>query len=206
MSQIFAIHKDNPEARLLRQAVFVIRKGGLLVYPTDSGYALGCALGNQEALDRMRSLRQLDKSHHMTLVCNDLSNLEIYAKVSLPIISLLKAFTPGAYTFILRATQTLSDMMMHPERTTVGLRVPDHPVALALLECLDAPLISTSLILPGAHAPLSEPAAVRDLLGHQIDLLIDAGSTDVTPTTVVDLTHEYPVIIREGKGAVAPFK
>lgn len=206
MSQFFAIHPDNPQARLLRQAVTIIEEGGIIIYPTDSGYALGCQLGNKSALERIRKLRQLDKNHNMTLVCRDLSQLGTYAKISNPIFRLLKAFTPGAYTFILNATYEVPRLMLHPKRKTLGLRVPENTIALALLDCLEAPLMSTTLILPGAHASLSQPEAIRDLLGSQIDLMIDGGDCGYEPTTIVDLTGDYPVIIREGKGDTEPFK
>jgi len=206
MSQVFAIHPDNPQARLLRQAANIISEGGLVIYPTDSGYALGCGLGNKNALERIRRLRQLNKSHNMTLVCRDLSMLATYARVTNPIFRLLKAFTPGSYTFILNATHIVPRLMLHPKRKTLGLRVPDHNIALSLLECMDAPMMSSTLILPGADAPLSEPEAIRDLLGHQIDLIIDGGNGGHEPTTVIDLTGDYPVIIREGKGDPTPFR
>ncbi|STY29404.1 translation factor [Legionella wadsworthii] len=206
MSQFFALHPDNPQARLLRKAVKIIEDGGLIVYPTDSGYALGCGLGNKAALERIRRLRQLGKNHNMTLVCRDLSELGTYARVSNPIFRLLKAFTPGSYTFILNATQEVPRLMLHPKRKTLGLRVPDNTITLALLECLEAPLMSSTLILPGAKAPLSEPEAIRDLLGNQIDLVIDGGHCGQEPTTVIDLTGDYPVIIREGKGDPEPFR
>ena len=206
MSQLFAIHPDNPQSRLLRQAAVIIEAGGLIVYPTDSGYALGCMLGNKSALERIRRLRQLDKDHNMTLVCRDLSQLSTYAKVTNPIFRLLKAFTPGAYTFILNATHEVPRLMLHPKRKTLGLRVPENTIALSLLECLEAPLMSTTLILPGATAPLSEPEAIKDLLGNQIDLIIDGGNGGDESTTVVDLTGEYPVIIRVGKGDPEPFR
>lgn len=180
MTQFFAIHPDNPQARLLRQAATVIEEGGLIVYPTDSGYALGCMLGNKSALERIRRLRQLGKDHNLTLVCRDLSQLSTYAIVTNPIFRLLKGFTPGAYTFILNATHEVPRLMLHPKRKTLGLRVPENKITLALLECLDAPLMSTTLILPGATAPLSEPEAIRDLLGNQVDLTIDGGTVGMS--------------------------
>lgn len=206
MSQLFAIHPDNPQSRLLRQAATIIEEGGLIVYPTDSGYALGCMLGNKSALERIKQLRQLGKDHNMTLVCRDLSQLSAYAKVNNSIFRLLKAFTPGAYTFILNATSEVPRLMLHPKRKTLGLRVPENLITLALLECLEAPLMSTTLILPGASAPLSEPEAIKDLLGNRIDLIIDGGNCGHEPTTVVDLTGEYPVVLREGKGDPEPFR
>ncbi len=206
MSQFFAIHPDNPQARLLRQAAGIVEDGGVIVYPTDSGYALGCALGNKAALERIRQLRRFDKNHNMTLVCRDLSQLSTYAKVSNTIFRLLKAFTPGAYTFVLNATNEVPRLMLHPKRKTLGLRIPENIITLSLLECLDAPLMSTTLILPGASAPLSEPEAIKDILGNQIDLIIDGGNCGQEPTTVIDLTGEYPVILREGKGDPEPFR
>lgn len=205
MSQLFAIHPDNPQARLLRQAVNVIEAGGLIVYPTDSGYALGCGLSQKAALERIRQLRQLDVEHNMTMVCRDLSQLGTYARVSNPIFRLLKVLTPGAYTFILNATRAVPKLMLHPKRKTLGLRIPENSIALALLEHLDAPLMSSTLILPGAEAPLSEPEAIMDLLGHRIDLIIDGGHCAKEPTTVVDLTGDYPVVLRVGKGDPSPF-
>lgn len=206
MSQFFAIHPDNPQSRLLREAVKILEGGGLIVYPTDSGYALGCMLGNKTALDRIRKIRQLSKDHNMTLVCRDLSDLGTYARVTRPIFRLLKAFTPGPYTFILNATREVPRLMLHPKRKTLGLRVPQHVIVLSLLECLGAPLVSSSLILPGAEMPLSEPEAIRDLLGASMDLIIDGGQCGYEPTTVVDLTGDYPLVVREGQGDVTPFQ
>lgn len=205
MGQFFSIHPDNPQSRLIREAVNVIQKGGIIVYPTDSGYALGCELSNKTALDRIRQLRHLDKNHNMTLVCRDLSELSTYARVSNVIFRLLKSFTPGAYTFILNATSEVPRRMLHPKKRTLGLRIPDNAICLSLLECLEAPLISTTLILPDADAPLTEPAAIYDILGNQVDLMIDGGACGHEPTTVVDLTGDYPVVLRKGKGDPRPF-
>lgn len=206
MTQFFSIHPDNPQARLIREAVYIVKHGGLIVYPTDSGYALGCQLDDKQALERIRRIRQLDKNHNLTLMCRDLADLGAYAKVSNTVFRLLKAFTPGEYTFILPATSEVPRRMLHPKRRTLGLRVPDNTIALALLEALEEPLMSTTLILPAADAPLSEPDAIRDVLGKQVDLIIDGGNCGHEPTTVVDLTGEYPHVIRHGKGDPTPFE
>ena len=206
MGHCFIVHSDNPQARLLRQAVTIIQNGGIVVYPTDSGYALGCGLGHKDACDRIRRIRQLRQHHHMSLVCRDLSDLGEYAKVSKPIFRLLKAFTPGAYTFILNASAKLPKMMYQPKRRTLGLRVPNHPVTWALLEMLEGPLMSTTLTLPGIEVPISEPEAIAELLGKQVDLILDVGHCEHEPTTVIDLTEDFPKIIREGKGDCKPFR
>ncbi|GAB4391220.1 MAG: L-threonylcarbamoyladenylate synthase [Gammaproteobacteria bacterium] len=205
MSQLFEIHPDNPQARLIRQAVAIIRQGGIIVYPTDSGYALGCRLGDKRALDRIRQIRNLDESHYMTLVCRDLSELSIYAHFDNAIFRLLKAFTPGPYTFLLQATREVPKRLLNPKRKTIGVRVPDHAIALTLLEALEEPLMSTTLSLPGAEAPLSEPDAIHDLLGKHVDLIISGGSCGLEPTTVVDLVSGSPKVVRKGKGDPTPF-
>lgn len=205
MSQLYSIYPDNSEARLLRKAVFAIQNGGIVVYPTDSGYALGCHLGDAQALNRIRQIRQLDKHHSMTLVCANLSFIDTYAKVNQVILRLLKAYTPGSYTFILQATKEVPKKMLHPNRQTLGLRVPDHAIALGLLEALGEPLMSISLALPGINVPLSEPKAIYDLLGDKVDLIIDGGNCSCDPTTIVDLTGDFPRILREGKGDFRPF-
>jgi len=205
MTQIFELHPDNPQARLLRKAVQIIEDGGLVVYPTDSGYALGCRLGDKSALAKIRRIRQLEETHNMTLMCRDLSELSTYAQFDNTVFRILKAFTPGSYTFILQATREVPRLMMHPKRKTLGLRIPDHPIALALLEALSAPLMSTTLILPEANSPLSEPQAIHDILGNRVDLIIDGGNCGHEPTTVVDLVSGLPKVLREGKGDVTPF-
>lgn len=206
MRHWFVVHPDNPQARLLRQAASIIENGGIVVYPTDSGYAIGCGLGQKEAVDRIRKIRQMQHHQYMSLVCRDLSNLGDYASVTTPIFRLLKAFTPGAYTFILKASPELPRMMYHPKRKTLGLRIPNHSVTCALLETLEGPIMSTTLKLPGVEYSLSEPQAIADLLGHQVDLIIDVGHCDVEPTSVIDLTQDFPKIIREGKGDCKPFR
>ncbi|MFY7697749.1 MAG: L-threonylcarbamoyladenylate synthase [Legionella sp.] len=206
MAQFFAIHPDNPQARLLRKAATIIQEGGVIIYPTDSGYALGCALGNKSAFERIRQLRQFEKNHSLTLICRDLSQLGTYAKVNNSIFRLLKAFTPGAYTFILNATSEVPRLMLHPKRKTLGLRVPEHTITLSLLECLDSPLMSTTLVLPGAVAPLTQPEAIKDLVGNKVDLFIDGGDCCQEPTTIVDLTGDFPIVLREGKGDPGPFR
>lgn len=200
MSQFFAIHPDNPQARLARQAADIIRQGGVVVYPTDSGYALGCQIGDKAALDRIRQIRHLDKDHNFTLVCKDLSELAIYAKVDNQYFRMLKAHTPGPYTFILPATSTVPRRLMHPKRKTIGLRVPDNAVAQAILAELGEPLMSVTLIMPGDDIPLTDPYDIRDLLEHRVDLVIDGGYCGMEPTTVVDMSGEDYQVIREGAG------
>lgn len=205
MSQFFSIHPDNPNARLIRQAATMLRDGAVIVYPTDSGYALGCHLDDKEAVTRIRQIRGLDDKHHMTLVCRDLSEIAHYAKVDNSKFRLLKSNTPGSYTFILDATREVPRRLQHPKRSTIGIRVPDHPVALALLAELDEPLLSSTLILPDASHPLTDVAEIREYLEHQVDLIIESGAVGLEPTTVIDLTGDAPVLIRRGKGDAAPF-
>ncbi|MCB1842207.1 MAG: threonylcarbamoyl-AMP synthase [Halioglobus sp.] len=206
MSQFFQIHPENPQARLVRQAVDIIRAGGVIVYPTDSGYALGCHIGDKSALDRIRRIRRLDARHNFTLVCRDLSDIATYAKVNNTVYRLLRHCTPGPYTFILKATSELPRRLQNPKRKTVGLRVPDNAIVSALLQDLGEPLMSVSLIMPGDELPLLDPYEIRDLLEHEVDLVIDGGWCGMEPTTVVDLVDDTPVILRAGKGDVAPFE
>lgn len=205
MSQYFRIHPETPQLRLLRQAVTILEQGGIIVYPTDSTYAFGCVIGDKSALERICRIRRIDQRHNFTLCCRDLSESGTYAVFSTPVYRLLKANTPGAYTFILRASREVPRRLMHPKRKTIGLRVPDHPVTQALLEELRAPLMTTSLILAGEKAPLTDPQDIRTKLESQVDLIIDGGFGGLTPTTVVDLTSDFPELIREGCGDPAPF-
>jgi tRNA threonylcarbamoyl adenosine modification protein (Sua5/YciO/YrdC/YwlC family) len=205
MSQFFQIHPENPQARLIKQAVEIIRKGGVVVYPTDSSYAVGCHIGDKSAVDRIRALRRLDDKHNFTLVCSDLSQLGLFAKVDTSAFRLLKAHTPGPYTFILSATREVPRMLMHPKRRTIGLRVPQHPIAQALLAELGEPLMSVTLILPGESLPLSDPYEIREQIEHQVDLIIDGGYGGLEASTVVNLTDGDPQVTRVGCGDPSPF-
>lgn len=202
MAQFFSIHPDNPQARLIKQAAEMLRNGAVIVYPTDSGYALGCHLDDKDAVARIRQIRAVDDKHHMTLVCRDLSELAKYARVDNSQFRLLKNNTPGSYTFILEATKEVPRRLQHPKRSTVGLRIPDHPVALALLEELGEPLLSSTLILPEAHQPLTDVDEIRERLERLVDLIIEGGAVGVEPTTVIDLTNAAPTLVRRGKGEV----
>lgn len=205
MSQFFSIHPDNPQHRLVRQASEIVKKGGIIVYPTDSAYALGCHVGDKKALDKIRQIRQLDKNHNFTLMCRDLSELAVYAKVDNQLYRSLKAHTPGPYTFILEATSEVPRRLMHPKRKTIGLRVPENPIALALLEDLGEPIMSVTLIMPGDEYPLTDPYDIRDMLEHHVDLIVEGGYCGLEPTTVVDLSGQSPVIIRQGMGEFEDF-
>ena len=205
MSQYLEVHPVNPQARLLRVAVDLVREGGVIAYPTDSCYALGCHVGDKDALERVRRIRQADKHHHFTLVCRDLSEIARYARVDTWQFRLLKACTPGPFTFLLEATRETPRRLQHPKRRTIGIRIPDHPVPLALLEMLGEPLMSSTLLLPGEEMPLTDGAAIRDRLDHQLDAIIDGGHCGIEPTTVVDLAVSPPQIVRRGRGDLTPF-
>ncbi|GAA5316789.1 MAG: L-threonylcarbamoyladenylate synthase [Candidatus Pelagadaptatus aseana] len=205
MAQFFQIHPDNPQARLIRQAVDIIRSGGLIAYPTDSAYALGCHIGDKQALDRIRAIRQLDKHHNFTLMCRDFSELSTYAKVDNQTYRALKNHTPGPYTFILEASKEVPRRLMHPKRKTIGLRVPDNAIALALMEELGEPLMSSSLLMPNEEYPPIDPYEMRETLEHHVELVIDGGYCGMEATTVVDMTGDYPEVIRKGCGDPADF-
>ncbi len=206
MSQFFQIHAENPQDRLIKQVVEIIQQGGVIVYPTDSGYALGCGLGEKSAMDRIRSIRQLDDKHNFTLVVRDLSEISTYAKVDNSNYRLLKYNTPGGFTFILKATSEVPKRLMQAKRKTIGLRVPDNPIAMALLESLGAPLMSVSLIIPGEDLPMIDPYEIRDVLAHQVDMIIDGGYCGMEPTTVVELFDDYPNVVRRGLGDASAFE
>lgn len=205
MSQFYQVHPDNPQARLISQAVDIIRQGGVVVYPTDSAYALGCHIGDKHALDRIRRIRRLDDKHNFTLICRDLSELAAYARVDNAAYRLLKHHTPGPYTFILQATSEVPRRLKHPKRRTIGLRVPDNNIALALLADLGEPLMSATLIMPADEYPLTDPYDIRQLLEHEVDLVIDGGYCGMETTTVIDLSEQAPVLLRAGKGDPEPF-
>ncbi|MBV9361685.1 MAG: threonylcarbamoyl-AMP synthase [Betaproteobacteria bacterium] len=205
MAQYFAIHPTHPQARLIRRAGEIVRGGGLIAYPTDSCYALGCLPSATGSLERLRRIRDIDERHHLTLMCRDLSEIGHYAIVDNARFSLIKRVTPGSYTFILHATRELPRRLIHPKRKTIGIRVPAHPIALALLAELDEPMLSATLILPGDTEPLADAEAIRARLEHELHLVIDAGSCGTEPSTVIDLTAETPLVLRKGKGSLAPF-
>ncbi len=202
MSQYFQIHPENPQVRLVGQAVEIVRDGGVIVMPTDSCYALTCHLDDKAAIERIHRIRDFDKQHNFTLVCRDLSEIASYARVDNSDYRLLRAYTPGPYTFVLRATATVPRRLQHPKRKTIGIRVPDSPIVSALLEAHGEPLMTTTLILPGAELAETDPYEIREKLEHQVDLVIDGGICGIEPTTVIDLVESPPVLVRQGKGAV----
>ncbi len=205
-SRYLEIHPKDPQPRLVKQAVDIIRAGGVVVYPTDSSYALGCHIGDKAAMERIARIRQTDKHHHFTLVCRDLSEIAKYARVSNQQYRTLKAFTPGPYTFLLEATRETPKRLQNPKRRTIGIRVPDHPVPRAILELLAEPLMSSTLILPGEETPMSDAREIQERLYHVVDAVIDGGNCGFEPTSVVDLAGPAPVVVREGKGDVSVFR
>ncbi len=208
MSQLFSVHPENPQPRLLKQAVALLQRGGVIAVPTDSSYALACHLDDKAAADRLRRIRQVDDKHHLTLLCRDLSELASYAKVDNRQYRLLKLATPGPYTFILEASKEVPRRVSHPARKTIGLRVPEHRALLELLGAHGAALLATTLILPGDAHPLNDPETIRERLQHEVDAVIDAGACALEPTTVLDLvpmgTGGDPEVVRQGQGALAP--
>lgn len=205
MSQYFRIHPDNPQPRLIAQAVQIVKDGGVIALPTDSSYALACPLDDKDAVTRLRRVRGLDERQHLSLLVRDLSELANFAMVDNRQFRLIKSVTPGPYVFILQATKEVPRRLSHPSRKTIGLRVPDHAITLALLEALGEPLIATTLILPPDTDPLNDPEAIRTRLEKQIDLVIDGGACPCEPSTVVDLTGDEPLLVRAGRGALEPF-
>lgn len=206
MSQFFQIHPETPQKRLVKQAVEILRQGGVVVYPTDSGYAIGCHLGDKQATDRIKRIRRLDDKHNFTLVCRDLSDIGVYAKVDNTQYRLLKTFTPGPYTFILDATSEVPRRLLHPKRRSIGVRVPDNEIVRELLGELGEPIMSSTLIMPGEEDPMTDPEDIRDRLEHEVDLIIDGGNCGMEATTVVNFTGEVPEIVRVGKGDPEPFR
>ncbi len=203
MSQFFQVHPDNPQARLIRQAVEIVRDGGVIIYPTDSSYAIGCQIGDKAAMDRIRQVRRLDADHNFTLIGRSLSELSAYTKLDNQAHRLIKTLTPGPYTFILAATKQVPKRLMHAKRKTIGVRIPDNRVALALLEELNEPLLSSTLILPGDEIPMTDPYEMNQILGHAVDAIIDGGYCGFEPTSVIDLYEDAPRVRRVGKGDVS---
>lgn len=203
MARLIEVHPDNPQPRRVAEIVETIRDGGLIAYPTDSSYAFGCHIGDKRAMDRIRRIRRTDKSHNFTLVCSDLSEIGTYARVDNWAYRMLKAMTPGPYTFILPATREVPKRLQHPKRRTIGLRVPDHVLVRAVLEALGEPIMSSTLLLPGDDLPLTDPYDIEERIGHVIDLIIDAGPTGIEPTSVIDLSQGTVEVLRVGRGDVS---
>jgi tRNA threonylcarbamoyl adenosine modification protein (Sua5/YciO/YrdC/YwlC family) len=206
MAQFFQIHPDNPQPRLIRQAVEILRRGGVIAYPTDSSYALGCTIGNKDAMESIRNIRRVDDAHNFTLVCSDLSEVSLYARIDNEEYRLLKRFTPGPYTFILSATREVPRRLQHAKKKTIGLRVPDFPIVSALLSELREPIMSSTLIMPGEALPLNDAGDIRERLEHQIDMVIDGGPCTLEPTSVISLESSVPRVMRLGKGDVSAFE
>ena len=203
MARLIEIHPKDPQPRLVASVVQVIKEGGLIAYPTDSSYAVGCHIGDKRAIDRIRRIRRADQKHNFTLVCSDLSEISLYARVDNWAYRMLKSMTPGPYTFILQATREVPKRLQNPKRRTIGLRVPDHPLVHAMLKSLGEPIMSSTLTLPGDDMPLTDPAEIEERIGHEVDVIIDAGPTGIEPTTVLDLSHGTVEILRRGRGDVS---
>jgi tRNA threonylcarbamoyl adenosine modification protein (Sua5/YciO/YrdC/YwlC family) len=206
MSNVLSIHPEDPQPRLLRQAVEVINSGGVIVYPTDSSYALGCHLGDKAALERIRRIRRTERDHDFTLVCSDLSEIATYARIENWAYRMLRALTPGPFTFVLRATQEVPKRLRDPKRKSIGIRVPDNKIALGLIGLLGQPIMSSTLLLPDHEIPLTNVDDISELVGKQVDLIIDGGACGIEPTTVVDLSHGKVEVVRQGKGDVSAFE
>lgn len=203
MAQFFHVHPLDPQQRLIRRSVEILREGGLIVYPTDSSYALGCRMDNKDGLDRIRRIRRLDEDHNFTLVCKDLSQISTFAKINNEAFRLMKSLTPGPFTFILQATRETPRRLQHSKRKTIGIRLPDNPITVALITELHEPLFSSTLILSGDDDALSDPEEIRDRIGKEVDLIIDVGIVTYQPTTIVGFTEDRPEILRQGKGIVS---
>jgi tRNA threonylcarbamoyl adenosine modification protein (Sua5/YciO/YrdC/YwlC family) len=206
VAKLIEIHPDDPQPRRVTEIVETIRGGGLIAYPTDSSYAFGCHIGDKRAMDRIRRIRRTDKNHNFTLVCSDLSEISTYARVDNWAYRMLKAMTPGPYTFILPATREVPKRLQHPKRRTIGLRVPDHSLVRAVLEALGEPIMSSTLLLPGDDLPLTDPYEIQERIGHDIDLIIDAGPTGIEPTSVIDLSQDTVEVLRVGRGDVSALR
>jgi tRNA threonylcarbamoyl adenosine modification protein (Sua5/YciO/YrdC/YwlC family) len=202
VAEYLELHPKDPQVRLIRKAVEIIRRGGVIAYPTDSCYALGCHIGDKDALERIRRIRDADKHHHFTLVCRDLAEIGRFAQVDTPQFRLLKSSTPGPFTFLLPASRETPKRLQHPKRRTIGVRIPEHPVPHMLLAELGEPLLSSTLLMPGDDEPLTDGEQIRDRLDHQLDAIVDGGHCGVEPTTVVDLTVNPPAVLRQGKGRI----
>jgi len=203
MAQFFAIHPENPQLRLIHRAVEIIRDGGVIAYPTDSSYAIACHIGDKQALDKIRRIRQLDDKHDFTLICKDLAQVSNFTKIGNDAFRLIKALTPGPFTFILDATREVPRRLQHPKKKTIGIRIPDHPVAQLLVQQLEEPLFSSTLVLPGDTDALSDPYEIRERLEHELALVIDAGIIEFEPTTMIGFSGNGPEILRQGKGIAA---
>ncbi|ADB29811.1 Sua5/YciO/YrdC/YwlC family protein [Kribbella flavida DSM 17836] len=206
MARYFDVHPDNPQKRAIGQVVDLVRDGGLIAYPTDSCFALGCQLGNRDGIDRIRTIRQLDDRHHFTLVCQDFAQLGQFVHISNAVFRSIKASTPGSYTFILPATKEVPRRLLHPKKKTVGVRIPDHVVAQALVAELGEPLLSSTLLLPGQEEPMTQGWEIKEELDHQVDAVIDSGEAGIEPTTVIDFSEDVPEIVRRGAGDPTPFE